>query len=209
LFVIICKINITIKEIDWLKSNIIAEKILVNIGIYETSLLIENSIIHYIFESSGQKRIIKAVQYSRLKSKSGDIVYNLSFGDYNSESKSISDIENSNNGDMRNIFNTVLSTIPIFFKEFPEFPIFIQGSDSHDSFEEKCREECFKNCRKFCKNKNRRIRTYSHFLDKNFKEFSEDYIFYGLPAEGKAFVDYVPKNKYTAILIYKKKSIIL
>jgi len=131
LFVIICKINITIKEIDWLKSNIIAEKILVNIGIYETSLLIENSIIHYIFESSGQKRIIKAVQYSRLKSKSGDIVYNLGFGDYNSESKSISDIENSNNGDMRNIFNTVLSTIPIFFKEFPEFPIFIQGSDSH------------------------------------------------------------------------------
>jgi len=178
---------------------------LTNINLYETSLSIENSIIRYTFESTGKSKLIKAVEYSRLKTKSGDTIYNLGFGDYNSEDKTISDKENSNNGDMRKVFNTVLSTVPEFFKVFPYFPIFIQGSDSHALFEQECRNSCLKKCQKICKNKNRRIRTYGHFLNKNFKEFSKNYIFFGFNEEEKKFVSYEVKNKYSAILIYKKK----
>ncbi|KRB59981.1 hypothetical protein [Flavobacterium sp. Root186] len=140
-----------------------------------------------------------------MKTKSNEMFYNLGFGDYNLESKNISDSENSNNGDVRIVFNTVLNTIPEFFRDNPDFPIYFQGSDSKDSFEEECRNKCSKNCTQICKNKNRRIRIYTYFLDKNYLNFLKDYMFYGFDEELKIFVEYVPKNKYTAILIYKKK----
>ncbi len=185
-------------------SNIAAKK-LINIDIYYTAFSIENSIIQYFFETRGKRKILKAVQYSKMKIKNNETFYNLGFGDYNLENKSISDKENSNNGDVRIVFNTVLSTIPKFFQDNPDFPIYFQGSDSKASFEKECRNTCSKNCTQICKNKNRRIRIYTYFLDKNFKHFLKDYVFYGFDDELKIFVEYVPKNNYTAILIYKKK----
>ncbi|SHL56357.1 DUF6934 family protein [Flavobacterium pectinovorum] len=178
---------------------------MINIENYDTTFSIKNSIVQYLFESSGQKKLIKGVQYSKFETKSGETVYNLGFGDYDSETKGIFDRKSSNNGDARKVFNTVLNTIPKFLKEFPDFPIFIQGSDSHNSFEEECRSSCSKNCNIICKNKDRRIRTYIHFLDKKIKVFSKDYTFYGFDEKKKTFVEYEPKNKYTAILVYKKK----
>jgi hypothetical protein len=178
---------------------------LTNIDIYYIASSIENSIIQYFFETEGKRKILKAVQYSKMKTKSNEMFYNLGFGDYNLESKNISDSENSNNGDVRIVFNTVLNTIPEFFRDNPDFPIYFQGSDSKDSFEEECRNKCSKNCTQICKNKNRRIRIYTYFLDKNYLNFLKDYMFYGFDEELKIFVEYVPKNKYTAILIYKKK----
>lgn len=176
-----------------------------DIDIYETSLSIVNSIVQYLFESSGEKKIIKAVQYSRFETQKGAIIYNLGFGDYNFETNSISDKENSNNGDMRNVFNTVLSTVPKFFKDNSDFPIYVQGSDSSNSFEDECRKSCYKNCSGVCKNKNRRIRAYTYFIDKYFKELSKNYIFFGFDEEENEFLQYIPKNKYIAILVYKKK----
>ncbi|WP_228526534.1 MULTISPECIES: hypothetical protein [unclassified Flavobacterium] len=181
------------------------KKDLTNIDIYETSLSIENSIVQYLFESAGDKKIIKAVQYSRFETQNGVAIYNLGFGDYNFETKDICDKENSNNGDMRNVFNTVLGTVPKFFEDNPGFPIYVQGSDSSESFEEECRNACSKNCYGTCKNKNRRIRTYTYFVDKYFKELSKEYIFFGFDEEENNFVQYVPKNKYIAVLVYKKK----
>ena len=181
------------------------EKKLTNIDVYETILSRENSIIQYLFESIGQKKLIKAVQYSKLETKTGQVLFNLGFGDYNFETKSISDRENSNNGDMRNVFNTVLSTVPKFFKGNPCFTIYFEGSDAKDSFEDECRSSCSKNCVGICKNKNRRMRTYTYFLNKNFKELSKDYTFFGLVETTKVFVQYVPKNKYIAVLVYQKK----
>ncbi|WP_264537347.1 DUF6934 family protein [Flavobacterium sp. N1736] len=178
---------------------------MINIENYDTSFSTNNSTVQYLFESSGQKKLIKGVQYSKFETQSGETVYNLGFGDYDSETKDISDKKSSNNGDARKVFNTVLNTIPKFLKEFPDFPIFIQGSDSRDSFEEECRSSCSKNCDLICKNKHRRIRTYIHFLDKKIKVFSKDYIFFGFDGEKKTFVPYEPKNKYIAILVYKKK----
>jgi hypothetical protein len=178
---------------------------LINIENYATSVSINNSTVQYLFESSGQKKLIKGVQYSKFETKSGETVYNLGFGDYDSETNGISDRKSSNNGDARKVFSTVLNTIPKFLNEFPDFPIFIQGSDSRDSFEEECRNSCSKKCNVICKNKHRRIRMYIKFLDKKLKVFSKDYVFYGFDEEKKIFVQYVPKNKYTAILVYKKK----
>ena len=160
---------------------------MINIENYDTTFSINNSTVQYLFQSSGKEKLIKGVQYSKF------------------ETKRISDRKSSNNGDARKVFNTVLNTIPKFLKEFPDFPIFIQGSDSHDSFEEECRISCSKNCNIICKNKDRRIRTYIHFLDKKIKAFSKDYTFYGFDEVKKRFVEYEPKNKYTAILVYKKK----
>jgi hypothetical protein len=178
---------------------------LTEIAIYETSLSIENSIVQYLFESTGERKLIKAVQYSGFETKQGQKIYNLGFGDYDSETKSVSDKANSNNGDMRNVFNTVLSTVPKFFKDNPGFPIYVQGSDSEKEFEEECRNSCSKRCDTACKNRNRRIRTYTYFVDKNFKELSKEYIFFGFDEEDRTFVQYVPKNKYIAVLVYKKK----
>lgn len=201
-----CKNNITFYTGFRKDSFIIAlKKVLINIENYETSLLISDSTVQYLFESFGQRKIIKGVEYSKFETKNGEIVYNLGFGDYNRETKSISDREISNNGDARKVFNTVLNTIPKFLKDFSDFPIFIQGSDSRDSYEEECKISCSKNCNTTCKNKHRRIRSYIHFLDKNIEVFSIDYLFYGFDHEKKIFVDYVPKNKYTAILIIKRK----
>lgn len=82
-----------------------------NIDIYETNLSIESTIVQYLFESKGEKKLIKAVQYSGFKTQTGLIMYNLSFGDYDFETKNISDSQNSNNGDMRTVFNAVLNTV--------------------------------------------------------------------------------------------------
>jgi len=60
------------------------------IDIYETNLSIESTIVQYLFESKGEKKLIKAVQYSGFKTQTGLIMYNLGFGDYDFETKSIS-----------------------------------------------------------------------------------------------------------------------
>jgi hypothetical protein len=174
------------------------------IDIYETNLSIESTIVQYLFESKGEKKLIKAVQYSGFKTQTGLIMYNLGFGDYDFETKSISDSQSSNNGDMRTVFNTVLNTVPKFFQDNPGFPIYVQGSDSSDLFEEECRISCFKNCNEACKNRNRRIRIYTYFVNKHFKALSKEYLFFGYDEQKEAFVEYVPQNNYIAVLVYKK-----
>lgn len=61
-----------------------------NIDIYETNLSIESTIVQYLFESKGEKKLIKTVQYLGFKTQIGLIMYNLDFGDYDFETKSIS-----------------------------------------------------------------------------------------------------------------------
>ncbi|GEM_PF-2498077 len=57
--------------------------------IYYTAFSIENSIIQFIFETQGKRKFFKAVQYSKMKTKSNEIVYNLGFGDYNLETRTL------------------------------------------------------------------------------------------------------------------------
>lgn len=148
----------------------------------------------------------KIVEHSFVEKRGERRVYNLGFGDFNIETGELVDDEVFNNGDARLILNTVLSTVPLFFKNNPENALIVQGSDSSDEFPEKCQNSCRKKCEKVCKKQHQRIRIYCNFLDKNFGKLIKEYIFFGLPlSKGSDFEQYVPYNSYRSVLIYKKK----
>lgn len=162
--------------------------------------------IRYLFESVGEKSIIKAIEYSYVRKISGRKIFNLGFGDYNEEEGTILDDVNSNNGDMRKVFSTVLNTVPEFFKENSDSAIWVQGSDSAEDYKSNCEVDCIKNCGEECKNYNRRIKAYKYFVDRNFVELSKEYIFFGYIHDGGGeFVQYLPNNEYIGILVFKKK----
>lgn len=176
------------------------------IPIYSTKQIEDKIKIQYLFASLGQKTIIKAIEYSPVKVMGGRTVYNLGFGDYDEANGTIVDDVNSNNGDIYIVFNTVLSTVPLFFENNPDAVIIVSGSDSHNSFINDCLPTCKKKCKSMCKNFQRRIKTYRYYVDKNFNELCKDFIFFGRnKLKGNTFVQYVPKQDYDDILVYKKK----
>ena len=96
-----------------------------NIPAYKTELISNQSKIQYLFESKGDRSIIKAIEYSPLKRQDGKIIYNLGFGDYDIANGTIIDDIDSNNGDMRKVFSTVLNTVLHFFKTHNDDAIWI------------------------------------------------------------------------------------
>lgn len=173
---------------------------------YDTELILNEERIQYLFASVGNSTIIKAIEYSPITLLGNRVVYNLGFGDYDEESKTIIDNTNSNNGDMYAVFNTVLHTVPLFFESKSDCVLYVCGSDSVENFKESCLPFCKKKCIEFCKKENLRIKTYRYFVDKNFEHLSNDYIFFGKNrTTNNTFVQYVPGNEYHDILVYKKK----
>ncbi len=171
---------------------------------YSTELINKTKKVQYLFESKGEKNIIKAIEYTAIRKIQGRTIYNLGFGDYDEETGEISDDTNSNNGDMYKVFSTVLDTIPKFFKENPDAAIYVQGSDSADEFVEQCKETCRRNCAESkCRNVDRRIKTYRYYVDKNFSDLSQEYLFFG--SSESDLVQYVPKTEYNSILVFRKK----
>ncbi len=177
-----------------------------NLPIYNTEKTAEEIKTQYLFESVGEKTIIKAIEYTPIANMGGRTVYNLGFGDYDEALGTIVDDVNSNNGDIYIVFNTVLSTVPMFFAINKDAVIIVSGSDSHDEFINDCLPTCKKKCVEHCKNYQRRIKTYRYYVDKNFEDLSVDYIFFGRnKSKANTFVQYIPKHEYDDILVYKKK----
>lgn len=178
-----------------------------NIPAYKTEMInTDLRKIQYLFESQGEKSIIKAIEYSLFRKISGRDVYNLGFGDYDEDNGTLIDDVNSNNGDMRKVFSTVLNSVPKFFSTNKDSVIWVQGSDSTEEFKKNCKIDCKKNCDEICKKFNRRIKTYRYYVDKNFVELSKEYIFFGFTdIENPDFVQYIPENEYLGILVFKKK----
>lgn len=177
-----------------------------NLPIYNTEKTSEEIKTQYLFESVGKKTIIKAIEYSPVTVIGTRTVYNLGFGDYDEASGTIVDDVNSNNGDIYIVFNTVLSTVPMFFANNEEAVIIVSGSDSHEDFIKECLPTCTKKCVEHCKNYQRRIKTYRYYVDKNFEDLSIDYIFFGRnKSKANTFVQYIPNHEYDDILVYKKK----
>lgn len=178
-----------------------------NIPAYRTELVESDTRkIQYLFESKGEKSIIKVIEYTPVGQINDKIVYNLGFGDYNEEDGNILDGSNSNNGDMRIVFSTVLNTVPKFFEENKDSAIWVQGSDSADDFKQVCEVDCTKNCDDICKNFNRRIKTYRYFINKNYVELRKEYLFFGISdEENPTLMPYIPENEYIGILVFKKK----
>lgn len=132
-------------------------------------------------------------------------VYNLGFGDYHLEKNTIDDKVNTDNGDVYKVFNTVLHTIPVFFKTFPHSVMMVQGSDSDHNFYQNCKPTCKKACEDTCKNQHRRIKAYSNFVNKNYVELAKEYKFFGgiRTPNGVAIEEFVREKKYDAVLLTK------
>lgn len=177
-----------------------------NIIPYNTDdFTIEEDRLRYFFVSKGKKGIAKMVEFTLIRILDGRKIFNLGFGDYDLVNDTIIDDVNSNNGDMRNVFSTVLSTIPKFFDIHTDAAILVQGSDSSAIFENQCRLTCRKNCTDTCKNLNKRIKAYRYYINRNFIALSKSYLFFGR-MEGEAdFVQYIPNSAYRIILVFKKK----
>lgn len=159
-----------------------------NIERYETEIATSNNPndkLLFSFISKGKSDIEKLIVYNRINNP---IVlpnqkitegFNLGFGDVNEDKSDINDLVNSNNGDMRQVYNTVLSTIPIFFHQYPDRFIFVTGSD------------------------NRRKKLYCHYVSKNFETYSQEYSFYGLNNGTSVFTPFEPFETYEGVLFLR------
>ena len=85
----------------------------------------DKSLELFEFISIGNKgEIVKIVQFMKVSEN----LYNLGFGDKNSETGEISDIIVSNNGDSRKVLATVASSIYAFTSKHPMAFVFATGS---------------------------------------------------------------------------------
>lgn len=135
--------------------------------------------IKYIFVSNGESDVVKAIAYDYVQELRDSPLYNLGFGDYDIENDKIDDSVNTNNGDIYDVFHTVLSTVPQFFERNPNATMVVEGSDHSEDFAVKCKDSCKKRCTDMCKNLNRRIRTYRYYVDKNYNDLTLNYTFFG------------------------------
>ncbi len=129
--------------------------------------------------STGAVDVIKAVEYRYIQDLFDAPLFNLGFGDYDLGKDEIDDRSNTNNGDHYQVLNTVLNTIPKFFKNNPSSILMVQGSDQGLDFTENCKKSCRKDCGDGCKNLNRRIKTYRYFVEKNYIKLTKEYTFWG------------------------------
>ena len=65
--------------------------------------------------------------FSHLQEKA---IYNLGFGDYNAETKTIDDEIITNNGDSLKVLATVASTVYAFTEKYPDALVFATGSNN-------------------------------------------------------------------------------
>ncbi|MBX2828342.1 MAG: hypothetical protein KTR22_09270, partial [Flavobacteriaceae bacterium] len=114
-----------------------------NIPAYSTeSISTRTKKVRFLFESKGQRSIIKVIEYTPVYRKDGRTIFNLGFGDFIEETGKFLDDVNSNNGDMWKVFRTVLNTVPKFFREHNDGAIWVQGSDGGANYKTECRPNC-------------------------------------------------------------------
>jgi hypothetical protein len=159
-------------------------------NVYATEEDTSKKSLRYYFISRGEKDIVKVIDYTKIADNGHYFIFNLAFGDYDSEGDFVIDKVNSNNGDMYPVFHTVLNSVPNFFNKYPKDAIFVQGSDSSHDYFNQCIDTCKKKCVEICKNANRRIKTYRDFINRNFESLDKSYTFYGVFSENLNFTPY-------------------
>lgn len=138
----------------------------------------KNNFLTYQFTSEGVNGSIqKIVQYSKLTIPGIGIVYNLGFGDL-MEDGNVSDIANSNNGDMEKVLSTVANTVYDFLEHYPDQLIFAHGSTAI------------------------RTKLYQRKLTQMLQIISTEFDIYGLGEEG--WEEFTQQEAYMAFLIKKK-----
>lgn len=160
--------------------------------------------LRFVFFSHGQKSIVKIIDYDYVGQINGRETFNLALGDYDADSGKIHDDANTLNGDAYLVLNTVLNTIPLFFKHYPNHTLMIRGSDSSSEFLENCKNSCTKNCDsiELCKNYNRRIKIYSGYVSDNYYQLQEDFDFFG--SQDGIVEPFERYKRYDIVFIQKK-----
>ena len=176
-------------------------------NVYEFEEFEKNSTItRYYFMSEGERQIVKIVEFKYVGSRENKSIYNLGFGTFQ-ENNTFQDDDISLNGDTYKVFNTVLSTIPHFMNNYPGAMVMVAGSDSIDSYPQKCWPNCKKKCvPSVCKNANRRITIYKNFVNKNWELLAKEYKFWGgfkLNDFQGYMEEYKTLNKYQVVYFQK------
>lgn len=177
---------------------------------YEVAKAWEDNKLKFYFESIGQNVLTKVIEFELTPIiLIGRVVYNLGFGDKMPDEPEVFDTSISNNGDAYRVFNTVLSTVPVFFEHFPEAAILVRGSDGIDNYFEKCILHCSKACITKCRKEGRRMTIYRSFVNKYYEQLKVDYFLLGginyARSLGIGWEDYVVGRYYDALLVFKRK----
>lgn len=97
---------------------------MVNTEVYK--LRTKQDFYGFEFISEGKKgKIQKIILFN---STPAENVYNLGFGDVNSETGEVDDLAVSNNGDTQKILATVANAVLLFTEKYPDFFVFAEGS---------------------------------------------------------------------------------
>ena len=137
----------------------------------------ENKFEFFEFYSEGPKGVIKKVIEFQSTMQEG--VFNLAFGDFNEETKSIDDKIVTNNNDSIKVLATVASTVYAFIEKHPNAWIVATGSTEA------------------------RTRLYRMGITNNLSEISEDFLVFGYNKE-ENWVKFEVGEDYEAFLVTKK-----
>lgn len=174
----------------------------------ETSDHLSTNFLFFSEGNSGKADVLKIIQFSYVRDVDRQPIFNLGFGDYDINTCQINDESITDNGDVYRIFNTVLSTVPLFFNKYSSAALLVRGSDGQAEFEKRCRQKCMKKCNNSCIRFNRRMKLYCSYLSRKHEFFKADYQFVGGLGDGKGWFDFEefkPGMLYDGILIKKCK----
>jgi len=108
-------------------------------------------------------------------------IYNLGFGDYNAETKTIDDEIITNNGDSLKVLATIASTVYAFTEKYPDSLVFATGSN------------------------NIRTRLYRIGITNNLEDIKEDFEVYGLRVDNNVWEEFISGEDYEAFIVKRKK----
>ncbi len=90
------------------------------------NLKAEDTLTVFEFASDGpQGRILKIIKFSETNLKG---LYNLAFGDKDSETGDLNDLSVSNNGDSEKVLATIISAVYAFTDYYPNSVVYATGS---------------------------------------------------------------------------------
>lgn len=133
----------------------------------------------YSFYSEGIKGLVKKMVVFSYTGEND--IYNLGFGDYNSETKTIDDEIITNNGDSLKVLATVASTVYAFTEKHPNALVFATGSN------------------------NVRTRLYRMGITNNLEEIKADFEVYGLRVDNNVWEEFISGDDYEAFIVKRKK----
>jgi hypothetical protein len=133
----------------------------------------------YSFYSEGIKGLVRKMVVFSYTGESN--IYNLGFGDYNAETKTIDDEIITNNGDSLKVLATVASTVYAFTEKYPDSLVFATGSN------------------------NIRTRLYRMGITNNLEDIKEDFEVYGLRVDNNVWEEFISGEDYEAFIVKRKK----